>query len=148
MAQEGALDVVFVVDETGSMGGQIAVVQNNIRSMVDSIRAMASDSMFGLIGYRDHSDKWVVTVHTQLTRKISEVKRGVKEMAAEGGGDYPEAVADAYYPLPQFYQLVRLDWRASSTKTAVFIADAPPHGVGGGGDSYPNGCPCGVLLPT
>ncbi|KAH3742736.1 calcium-binding protein [Pelomyxa schiedti] len=140
MAQEGALDVVFVVDETGSMGGQIAVVQNNIRSMVDSIRAMASDSMFGLIGYRDHSDKWVVTVHTQLTRKISEVKRGVKEMAAEGGGDYPVKRLWLMRTIPP---LVRLDWRASSTKTAVFIADAPPHGVGGGGDSYPNGCPCG-----
>jgi hypothetical protein len=39
--------------------------------------------------------------------------------------------------------LLRMDWRASAAKVGVLIADAPPHGVGGADDRYPDGCPCG-----
>ena len=47
--------------------------------------------------------------------------KGVNELAVGGGGDYPEAVTDG------LYELVRLQWRASAAKTAVLVADAPPH---------------------
>ena len=50
------------------------------------------------------------------------------------GGDTPEAVADA------LQQVLKLDWRADSTKVCVFIADAPPHGLGRDcSDGFPNG---------
>ena len=49
------------------------------------------------------------------------------------GGDAPEAVADA------LNEVSRLSWRPASTKICVFIADAPPHGLGGSGDGFPNG---------
>jgi len=50
------------------------------------------------------------------------------------GVDYPEAVTDA------LHELLNLSWRATATKICVFIADAPPHGLGGsGGDNFPDG---------
>ncbi|KAH3762186.1 von Willebrand factor type A domain protein [Pelomyxa schiedti] len=133
----GKIDVVFVVDTTGSMGSQITTVQQNLVSMLDKIKALSSATRFGLVGYKDHCDLAVVTVHVPLTDDLEVAKKGVAEMSASGGGDYPEAVADG------LHSLVRLNWRADSAKTAVLIADAPPHGVGGAGDAHPKGCPCG-----
>jgi len=40
-----------------------------------------------------------------------------------GGGDIPEAVADALHEVHQ------LSWRTSAVKIAVLISDAPPHGL-------------------
>ena len=33
----------------------------------------------------------------------------------------------------------KLSWREEATKICVFIADAPPHGMGANGDGFPNG---------
>lgn len=80
------------------------------------------------------------------------MKSLVDQMAAEGGGDGPEAVADG---LAAAY---RMRWREAATKVVILIADAPPHGLepegdataaasGSGGnpsDGFPRGCPCGV----
>lgn len=64
-------------------------------------------------------------------------KKSVDQMSASGGGDFPEAVTDG------LFELSRLNWRENSRKVAVLIGDAPPHGVGSNGDSFPSGCPCG-----
>jgi hypothetical protein len=61
----------------------------------------------------------------------------VDTMAADGGGDGPEAVADG------LHDILNLTWRPNSTKVCVLIADAPPHGLGEDGDGFPNGCPHG-----
>eukprot|EP00727_Mastigamoeba_balamuthi_P011101 m51a1_g6613 hypothetical protein (1277) ;mRNA; f:23176-27645 len=137
--QRWGVDLVFVVDETGSMGGQIQVVKERVTDIVATVSALplCGGLRVGLVGYRDHSDAWVSCVHVPLTADLARVVAGVDRMAAGGGGDYPEAVADG------LYELVRLGWRAGASKTAVLIADAPPHGVGVPGDSFPEGCPCG-----
>ena len=51
------------------------------------------------------------------------------------GGDGPEAVADALDEVRQ------LEWREKACKICVFIADAPPHGLGdkNSGDGFPDG---------
>ena len=36
-----------------------------------------------------------------------------------------------------------LSWRKNSVKIAILIADAPPHGLGAAGDSWPTGDPSG-----
>lgn len=59
----------------------------------------------------------------------------VDQCRAEGGGDGPEAVADALDAVR------KLSWRSESTKICVLIADAPPHGLDPSGDQFPNGCP-------
>ena len=47
------LDVVFNVDTTGSMGGTINSVKTNIKSMINSIRSMVTDSGFALTNFDD-----------------------------------------------------------------------------------------------
>merc|ERR1711966_257133 len=59
-------------------------------------------------------------------------------MSASGGGDGPEAVTSALHDA-----LHNVSWRPNSTKIAVLIADAPPHGLEPSGDGFPNGDPEG-----
>ena len=61
------------------------------------------------------------------------MKGWLEGCSAQGGGDAPEAVADA------LHELVKLSWRPDSSRVAVLISDAPPHGIGTGGDGFPNG---------
>ncbi|XP_062523181.1 uncharacterized protein LOC134197846 isoform X3 [Corticium candelabrum] len=60
-----------------------------------------------------------------------------------GGGDTPEAVADA------IKEVINLNWdedqRPHTVRMAVLIGDSPPHGTPGltYDDEFPNGCPAG-----
>jgi Mediator complex subunit 25 von Willebrand factor type A len=79
---------------------------------------------------------FVTRVH-DFTDNVAEMKQWLKQCCAEGGGDTPEAVADA------LHAVLTLTWRSEATKICIFISDAPPHGLGVGDDYFPNGCPAG-----
>jgi hypothetical protein len=87
-------------------------------------------------------DSTYVTRVFPFTSHLPTITENINSMTAEGGGDGPEAMADA------LHDLLHLEWRSSSSspstntsKVAVLIADAPPHGLGERGDGFPNGCP-------
>jgi hypothetical protein len=66
------------------------------------------------------------------------MKGWLEECRAEGGGDAPEAVADA------LRDVLKLSWRPEATKICILISDAPPHGLDPNGDHFPRGCPDGL----
>jgi len=130
------LDLVFCVDCTASMGSYIRAAQDNIRSIVQSIvAAEKADVRFALVSYRDRppEDRSYITRTDPFTTSIREMQRYVDGMSAEGGGDGPEAVAEAYH------EVVFLPWRKEATKICIHIADAPPHGIEPRGDRLPPG---------
>ena len=101
----------------------------NIRHIVEQIVAREkSDIHLALIEYRDHPPQdysFVTRVHN-FTALVKEMKSWLESASAHGGGDGPEAVADAWHAL------LKLNWRENATKICVHIADAPPHGLMGG----------------
>jgi Ca-activated chloride channel family protein len=137
----GELDLVFLVDETGSMGAYIAQVQRHLLALIDALRAapLCRSLRIGVVGYRDHppQDPTFASRVVPLTDDIAAVRAGVERMEARGGGDGPESVTDG------LYDLVRLDWRPRAARVVVWVGDAPPHGIGCPGDGFPKGCPCG-----
>jgi hypothetical protein len=136
------LDVAFCCDCTGSMSAYLKSAQDNIYKISQEIntRAQNCDVRFALIKYRDHppQDSTFVTEVYPFTDCIEVMKSNIDTMRAQGGGDGPEAVSAA------LHEVNELDWRANATKVCVFIADAPPHGLGEDGDGFPNGCPLGT----
>jgi len=66
------------------------------------------------------------------------MKGWLEQCQASGGGDGPEAVADG------LHAVLKLSWRADSTKICILIAYAPQHGLEPIGDGFPNGCPDGL----
>jgi len=137
----GELDLVFLVDETGSMGPYIEQVKRRLMEIIEVLRAapLCRSLRLGLVSYRDHppQDMTFVSRVVPLTEDIDAIARGVNAMAASGGGDGPEAVTDG------LFDVVRLDWRRRAARVVVWVGDAPPHGVEPSGDGFPAGCPCG-----
>lgn len=135
------LDLAFAMDCTGSMGSYIEEAKNNIRRIVEEIvSSEKSDVRLALVEYRDHppQDSTFVTRCHDFTSSPKTMKGWLSESSASGGGDMPEAVADA------LHDLLKLNWREDATKICVCISDAPPHGLGCGGDGFPDGCPDGI----
>ncbi len=123
----GMLDLVFVVDNTGSMGPYINTVKTEI---VQIIRTIVKEELchrlrLGLVSYRDHppqEESFVVRKY-DLTDDVSQIEKNVLEMDASGGGDGPEAVADALAALN------KMQFHLNAAKVAILVGDAPPHGV-------------------
>ena len=135
------LDLAFAMDCTGSMGSYINSARDNIRKIVEQIVASEkSDVRLALVEYRDHppQDRTFVTRAHDFTRSAKTMKGWLDNCSADGGGDTPEAVADA------LHDILKLSWRDEATKICVCISDAPPHGLGIGSDGFPDGCPAGI----
>ena len=135
------LDLAFAMDCTGSMGSYINSARDNIRRIVEEIVASEkSDVRLALVEYRDHppQDRTFVTRTHDFTASAKTMKGWLDNCSADGGGDTPEAVADA------LHDILKLSWRDGATKICVCISDAPPHGLDSSGDSFSNGCPVGI----
>jgi Mg-chelatase subunit ChlD len=134
----GKLDLVFLLDTTGSMGSVLRACQDSIVSLAETIAAQeAQDIQFALIPYRDHMQtEQYCTQLFPFTRDLNQMLQNVNSLNVGGGGDAPEAVTAA------LFEAVCLDWREDAAKMVVIMADAGPHGLGEG-HCYPGGDPDG-----
>jgi len=137
----GQLDLVFVVDNTGSMGSYIEVTKRKILEIIRTIKKeeLCHRLRVGLVSYRDHlpEDNTFVTQEYELTPDTGRIEQNVMQMSADGGGDGPEAVDDAMDAAN------RMEFLLDAAKVVVLVADAPPHGVEEG-DRWPAGPPSGI----
>jgi len=121
----GDIDIVFVVDTTGSMSGSIYAVKNNIQNIVSSVNAKTKSARFALVTYRDHpshggdATDYPSRIETDFTNNIEVIKRAASSMRLGDGGDWEESV----------YSGMRagldLQWRAGVKKMMIVIGDAP-----------------------
>ena len=137
------LDLVLVLDCTGSMGSWILQAQAKLIAITEQLGAWfvgrPGDLRVGFVAYRDHNDRDQIVI-AQPSADYAAVLEVVKAQSASGGGDHPEDIAGA------FEATLAIEWRDAATKLAIHIADAPPHGNqyhDGCGDSYPKGDPNG-----
>ena len=118
------IDVVFVLDTTGSMGGLIEGAKQKIWTIANEIAQTQPTPKIrmGLVGYRDRGDDYV-TQETMLTEDLDEVYSALMEFEARGGGDTPESVNEAL-----FNAVVRCDWSEdeNALKIVYLVGDAPP----------------------
>jgi Mg-chelatase subunit ChlD len=119
------VEVVFVLDTTGSMGDLIEGAKRKIWSIANTIVDHNPDAeiSMALIAYRDLGDDYVVK-----TEPMSEDLQGLYgklvRLDADGGGDGPESVNAALLKA-----VSGLQWSSGDeVKRIVFlVGDAPPH---------------------
>ncbi|MBI4576361.1 MAG: DUF4159 domain-containing protein [Planctomycetes bacterium] len=116
-----ALEVVFVFDSTGSMGGTIGAVKSKIEKMIAVLTENIPRVRVGIVTYRDVGDVYVKR-GIPLTENYDEVAATMHGIRAEGGGDAPEAVDQALGMAVQ-----EMGWAGRASKVIVLIGDAPPH---------------------
>lgn len=119
------VEVVFVLDTTGSMSGLIDAAKEKIWSIASSLAQAESapEVRIGLVAYRDRGDSYVTRV-TALSSDLDSLYATLMDYRAEGGGDTPESVNKALNDA-----LSQIAWsRDQNTYQAIFlVGDAPPH---------------------
>jgi hypothetical protein len=119
------VEVAFVLDSTGSMGGLIEGAKQKIWSIANGIiaRRPTPQVRIGLVGYRDRGDEYV-TRRLDLTDDIDAVFKALTALRADGGGDDEESVNQA------LSEAVRsMTWSPSGDVLRIIflVGDYPPH---------------------
>ena len=138
--QKTSLDLLFMMDLTGSMGPYIEQAKQNIINIMNRIpiECPGISINLGFIGYRDideinNND----VVNIDFSQNYQQIQNKVKNVnASGGGGDGPEEVAWA------IEKAIEKNWK-SEARYSILVADSPCHGTKyhNGRDAYPNGVP-------
>lgn len=128
------LDLVFLIDATGSMGDEIAKLKASMRAMAQQIAQLPGqpDICWGLVSYRDRGDAYLTRTH-DFTDDLGAFQQQLAGVQAHGGGDTPEALNEALHEAVH-----RMSWRQQAARMVVLVADAPPHLDYGGCMSAPD----------
>jgi hypothetical protein len=118
------LDLMLVVDTTGSMGDELSYLQRELLDVVERAQALAGDAVdlrVGLTFYRDDGDDYVVRGFP-FTSDIAVTSADLGAQSANGGGDWPEAVHRG------LESALAADFRDTPTvRLLLLVLDAPPH---------------------
>lgn len=118
------VEVCFVLDTTGSMGGLIEAAKQKIWFIANAIVSAPSrpSVRFCLVGFRDRGDAYV-TRRTDLTADLDAIYRDLMAFEAGGGGDTPEAVNQALLEAVE-----QPGWRTGPDvlRLIFLVGDAPP----------------------
>lgn len=154
---KGVVDLVFLLDVSGSMQECVDAVKGSIGSFINTLAAKnvnnetpVKDWRIKICGYRDQmADGADWFVDNPFVRDVGAVQAqlAAPAMQASGGGDEPESLLDALYKIAKMEQAGVQDgemserWRArgSATRVLVFFTDASfktpmtvPEAAGGG----------------
>jgi Mg-chelatase subunit ChlD len=123
--QKPAIEVVFVLDTTGSMSGLIAAAKEKIWSIASTMASAqtAPDIKMGLVAYRDRGDAYV-TQTVPLSADLDSMYAKLMDFQADGGGDGPESVNEALHDAVN-----KIAWSQNpkTYKVIFLVGDAPPH---------------------
>jgi len=124
-SQNPKVDVVFVLDTTGSMSGLIQTAKEKIWSIATTMASAqpTPEIRIGLVAYRDRGDQYVTKV-VDLSDDLDSVYATLMDFEAGGGGDSPESVNKALYDAVH-----QMSWSEGeqSYQVVFLVGDAPPH---------------------
>lgn len=117
------MQLMFVIDTTGSMGDEISYLQSEIDDVIAKVKNSnpTVEIQLALLFYRDKGDEYV-TRYFDFSTDIALQQQNLKKQTAYGGGDTPEAVDTA------LKEASEKQWMNNAkTKLIVHVADAPAH---------------------
>jgi von Willebrand factor type A domain len=123
------LDLVFVMDTTGSMRDELADVQANLLGVIRVLARLAPSLRIGFVAFKDRGAAYVTRgfpLSPMTQDNVLKVIRFVGEMSAEGGGDDPEPVDEA------LAVATAMPWRDDAQGQIIVIGDAPARPSGRG----------------
>jgi hypothetical protein len=119
------VDLMFVVDTTGSMKDELDYLEAELKDVVERVADEHANQLGIRVSanfYRDAGDEYITRPYP-FTTNINEVIDQFSEQNARGGGDYPEAVDQALRD-----GIHKHDWSEEARARLLFLVlDAPPH---------------------
>lgn len=124
--QKSEVDVLFVLDVTASMQGEIDGVRDGIRKFADALGKKDLDARAGLIAFRDNFEEGEQARVLKFggdtfTNDYDEFRKQVGRLKASGGGDFPESVLDA------MALGAEQKFRPNAQRVMILITDDRPH---------------------
>ncbi len=122
------LDVVFLIDSTGSMGDEIDKIKSSVHSITQRISQLPSAPhlRLALVTYRDRgADNEYITRKWDFTTDVSTFAQELDTLVAYNGGDYPEDINAGLFDtinLPGWSQS-----NGHNLRLVFLVGDAPPH---------------------
>lgn len=123
------IDLEFLFDTTGSMGGHIQGVQAAATNILNRLDASGADYCISVADYKDFPEQSGYPYRPDLpfSNDKTAIINSIDSLSSNigGGGDTPEA---AYSGLIRAMQTEGLgSWRNGAKKAVVIMTDAPPH---------------------
>ncbi len=118
------IEVVFVLDTTGSMSGLLEGAKQKIFSIASRIATGKPTPRLkvGLVAYRDVGDEYV-TKRYDLSEDLDTVFTHLRQFRADGGGDTPEDVGRG---LGEAVSKISWSDNRETMKVIFLVGDAPP----------------------
>ena len=120
-------DIIFVLDVTGSMGGEIESVRTNMLSFVNALAASDVNYRVGFVVFGDvvyvYNDGNLYTEQAEILSIINNITLG--EHGIGSGGDAPENQFEA------MAQAASMNYRPGTQRVQILLTDAPAHEADG-----------------
>jgi len=113
------LDVVLVIDGTGSMNLIIDDVKAKMAQLIQSIHRLVPIARIGIVVFGGKGEKMDSQPLTLSPQKLEEF---LSHITAKGGGEWEE---DTYGAVQ--YAINKMDWKPYAKKVVVLVGDSPPH---------------------
>ena len=114
-SEGGPIDVVFVIDASGSMRDNIEAVTKHLKEMVDIYKASKIDYALGVTKFWAGKEGNKITV-VQLTKSFTEYKRTLQEIITHQDENALDAVVQT---------VKELRFRPTSKKHFILVTDEP-----------------------
>jgi von Willebrand factor type A domain len=115
------LDLVFVIDTTGSMRHELADMQANLIGVINILNRLSSSLRIGVVAYKDRTERYITRdfpLRPMESGQVGQILDFVRGLEASGGGDDPEPVDLA------LKVAIDMPWRADAQGRIVVIGDA------------------------
>ncbi len=96
--QTKMIDIVFIIDGSGSMKDNINAIQRHLNNMTELFNAAELDFTFGIVIFRDHTGYSLLGWDFELvaqTRSIAKIKRHLAQVKCAGGEKALDALVRA-----------------------------------------------------
>lgn len=139
---KGVVDIVFVLDVSGSMQSCIDALKNNISTFLSTLTTRdanngcpVKDWRAKVVGYRDFTVDPEAFVGNPFVRDAESLKAQLSALKAEGGGDEPESALDVIYKTAMMGQTdkdgpedpSKWRYRSAAARVVVLFTDASCH---------------------
>jgi len=137
---EGPLDLIFVIDTTGSMGDDIAAVKSSASEIVEALDSKTNDYRVSVVDYRDYPQSpygqpdldYVYKLDLPFSNDKNTIINSINSLNLGSGMDWRESVYSALVKtmIDSNKDLSNSDnygWRKGVNKAIIIMGDAPPH---------------------
>jgi von Willebrand factor type A domain len=140
---KGVVDIVFVMDVSGSMDPSIKDLASNVALFIDSLThadpnggSPVKDWRAKVFGFRDvNNSDAPAFVDNPFVRDSGALRMQLDALKAVGGGDEPESALDALYKVATMgnterdapEEATKWRYRSSAARVAILFTDASCH---------------------